>query len=103
MLVLLYYVKGLSPKNTTELKNFLLYTDKKPCYSNYGISLSDIVAFHKNQERRIIMTFGNKVLKYRVALDTKKNLFMAIDANNQANIAYGITITQAVKELKKSI
>jgi len=49
------------------------------------------------------MTFGNKVLKYRVALDTKRNLFMAIDANNQTNIAYGITITQAVKELKKSI
>lgn len=49
------------------------------------------------------MTFGNKVLKYRVALDTEKNLFMAIDANNQANVAYGITITQAVKELKKSI
>lgn len=49
------------------------------------------------------MTFGNKALKYRVALDTEKNLFMAIDATNHANVAYGITITQAVKELKKSI
>ncbi|MHC5228355.1 hypothetical protein ACYSNW_08775 [Enterococcus sp. LJL99] len=48
------------------------------------------------------MTFGTNVLEYRVALDTQKNLFMAIDVNDQSNIAYGITITQAVTELQKS-
>lgn len=49
------------------------------------------------------MTFDNNNLEYRIALDTNRNLFMAIDARNQRKVAYGITIKQAVKELQKSI
>ncbi|MFC0232681.1 hypothetical protein ACFFIF_01585 [Vagococcus entomophilus] len=48
------------------------------------------------------MTYDNKIFQYRVALDTNTQMFMVIDANNQEKIAYGITIEQAVKELKNS-
>ncbi|MGM0124638.1 hypothetical protein IGI37_002032 [Enterococcus sp. AZ194] len=49
------------------------------------------------------MTFTKTNLAYRVAFDSVKNEFIAIDARNEANIAYGITIEEAIKELKKHI
>lgn len=49
------------------------------------------------------MTFDNQLITYRVAFDTKQNLFMAYDAKNSEKFAFGITIEQAVKELHKSI
>jgi len=46
------------------------------------------------------MTFYNTDLQYRVTLDTKLNLFIVKkDANH---FATGITIEQAVQELKKT-
>ncbi|MFV0559478.1 MAG: hypothetical protein ACK5NA_02030 [Enterococcus sp.] len=45
------------------------------------------------------MTFKKTNLEYRVAFDTASNRFMAIDANDDTNVAFGITIEQAVREL----
>ncbi len=47
------------------------------------------------------MTFNNKNLEYRVALDTELNLFIAIDKNNENIFATGTTIENAVQELAK--
>lgn len=38
-------------------------------------------------------------MKYRIQLDTNKNLFIAIDTANQNHRATGITIEQAVEQL----
>ncbi|MFV0558125.1 MAG: hypothetical protein ACK5MW_05760 [Enterococcus sp.] len=48
------------------------------------------------------MTFYNKNLRYRVTLDTKLNLFVVINQENEQHFATGITIERAVQELKKS-
>lgn len=48
------------------------------------------------------MTFHNTELQYRVTLDTDLNIFIAFDKKNANHFAKGITIEQAVKELKKS-
>ncbi|WP_202622718.1 hypothetical protein [Candidatus Enterococcus huntleyi] len=49
------------------------------------------------------MTFTQTNMAYRVAFDTVENKFMAIDANDEAKVAYGVTIEEAIKELKKNI
>ncbi|EOL41876.1 hypothetical protein RV11_GL001540 [Enterococcus phoeniculicola] len=49
------------------------------------------------------MTFTQTNIEYRIAFDTVQNKFMAIDAHDEANFAYGITIEDAIKELKKNI
>ncbi|MGX7420072.1 hypothetical protein ACWOFR_14835 [Carnobacterium gallinarum] len=49
------------------------------------------------------MVFNNNNLKYRIAFDTAKNIFMAIDATDESNVAYGITIEQAIVELKNKL
>ena len=41
-------------------------------------------------------------MQYRVAFDTTSNRFMAIDAQNENNVAFGITIEQAVRALNES-
>ena len=48
------------------------------------------------------MTFYNTDLQYRVTLDTKLNLFIAFDKKDANHFATGITIEQAVQELKKT-
>ncbi|WP_314209075.1 hypothetical protein [Vagococcus salmoninarum] len=48
------------------------------------------------------MTFGNNTLQYGIALDTAKQVFMAYDPENPSKIGYGITIEQAIAELKKN-
>lgn len=47
------------------------------------------------------MTFYNTDLQYRVTLDTKLNLFIVFDKKDANHFATGITIEQAVQELKK--
>ncbi len=46
------------------------------------------------------MTFTNTVLEYRIALNTQTQVFMAIDALNPEKVGYGVTIEQAIHELK---
>ena len=48
------------------------------------------------------MTFYNKDIQYRLTLDTDLNLFVVFDKENTNHVATGVTIEQAVKELKKS-
>lgn len=48
------------------------------------------------------MTFYNKDLQYRVTLNTDLNLFVVFDKTNENRVATGVTIEQAVQELKKS-
>ena len=48
------------------------------------------------------MTFYNKDIQYRVTLDTDLNLFVVFDKENTNNVATGVTIEQAVQDLKKS-
>ncbi|MDA3973226.1 hypothetical protein PF023_04135 [Enterococcus thailandicus] len=48
------------------------------------------------------MTFNKTNMTYRVAFDTSTNRFMAIDAKNDHNVAFGITIEQAVRALHES-
>ncbi|WP_288322594.1 hypothetical protein [uncultured Enterococcus sp.] len=48
------------------------------------------------------MTFTKINIEYRVAFDTVSNQFMAIDATNENNVAFGITIEQAVRALNES-
>ncbi|MBO1306163.1 hypothetical protein JZO70_08325 [Enterococcus sp. 669A] len=47
------------------------------------------------------MTFYNTELKYRVTLDTELNVFVVINQDNADQFATGVTIEQAVQELKK--
>ena len=47
------------------------------------------------------MTFTKTNMKYRVAFDTTTKQFMAIDASNDKNVAFGITIEQAVRALNE--
>lgn len=46
------------------------------------------------------MTFYNKDIQYRVTLDTDLNLFVVFDKENTNHVATGVTIEQAVQELK---
>ncbi|MBL1226975.1 hypothetical protein I6N96_04200 [Enterococcus sp. BWM-S5] len=48
------------------------------------------------------MTFKTNNVSYRVAFDTKNNIFMVYDANDHNKVAYGITIKQAVRQLKET-
>lgn len=48
------------------------------------------------------MTFTKTNMTYRIAFDTTTNQFMAIDASNENNVAFGITIEQAVRALNES-
>lgn len=48
------------------------------------------------------MTFYNTELQYRVTLDTKLNLFVVFNKNNENHFATGVTIEQAVQKLNKS-
>lgn len=49
------------------------------------------------------MTFYNKNLQYRVTLNTDLNLFIVFEKDNANHVATGVTIEQAVQELKKSL
>ncbi|MDY4308023.1 hypothetical protein SNF32_15460 [Enterococcus mundtii] len=46
------------------------------------------------------MTFYNKELQYRVTLNTDLNLFVVFDKEDSNRVATGVTIEQAVQELK---
>lgn len=46
------------------------------------------------------MTYTKANIEYRVAFDTTTNRFMAIQADNDRNVAYGVTIEEAVRNLK---
>ena len=46
------------------------------------------------------MKFTETELTYRVAFDTKSNRFMAINAQDETHIAYGVTIEEAVRNLR---
>lgn len=73
------------------------------CYNSYGISLSTYRCLStEQQERRMTMTFYNKELQYRVTLNTDLNLFVVFDKEDSNRVATGVTIEQAVQELKKS-
>lgn len=39
-------------------------------------------------------------MTYRLQLDTKKQLFIAIDVENQRNVGVGTTVEKAVADLK---
>lgn len=47
------------------------------------------------------MTFYNTELKYRVTLNTDLNLFIVFNEADVNQFATGVTIEQAVQELKK--
>ncbi|MBV7391681.1 MULTISPECIES: hypothetical protein [Enterococcus] len=47
------------------------------------------------------MTFYNTELKYRVTLNTDLNLFIVFNEADANQFATGVTIEQAVQELKK--
>lgn len=49
------------------------------------------------------MVFNNQNFQYRITLDTKENLFIAIDANNEMNTATGATIEEATMTLKNQL
>ena len=68
-----------------------------------GISLSTYRCLSlKLTERRMTMTFYNKELQYRVTLNNDLNLFVVFDKTDSNRVATGVTIEQAVQELKKS-
>lgn len=46
------------------------------------------------------MTYTGTELTYRVVFDTDSNRFMAIDAYDETRVAYGITIEEAVRNLR---
>lgn len=46
------------------------------------------------------MTFTKENLSYRIAFDTTSNKFMAIDSKNDQHVAYGVTIEEAIRNLK---
>lgn len=46
------------------------------------------------------MTYKTKNVQYRIQLDTTKNIFIVIDAQNEKNTATGNTIEQAIAQLK---
>ena len=48
------------------------------------------------------MTFTKTNMQYRVAFDTTPTRFMAIDAQNENNVAFGITLEQAIPGLNES-
>lgn len=45
------------------------------------------------------MTFTTLELQYRIAFDSESNRFLAIEVNNEENVAYGVTIEQAIVAL----
>lgn len=47
----------------------------------------------------ILMTYQKTGFTYRIAFDTKENLFIAYNANNENQFAYGVTIEEAVAAL----
>lgn len=49
------------------------------------------------------MIFDNTQFKYRIALNTATQIFIAYDANDNSKFGYGITIERAVEALKKII
>ncbi|HFM7769678.1 TPA: hypothetical protein ACHAFC_002433, partial [Enterococcus faecium] len=69
----------------------------------WNFVINAFVAFQQVfKERRMAMTFYNKDIQYRVTLDTDLNLFVVFDKENTNHVATGVTIEQAVQELKKS-
>ena len=58
-----------------------------------------MVAADNKKKGGITMTFTKENLEYRIAFDTQTNQFMAIDNKNEAHVAYGITIEEAIKKL----
>ncbi|MEN2253691.1 hypothetical protein AAH988_13115 [Enterococcus lactis] len=48
------------------------------------------------------MTFTKTNMQNRVACDTTTNRFLAIDAENENTVPFGITIEQAVRALNES-
>ena len=55
-----------------------------------------------HKERRMIITFDNTNMQYRVTLNTDLNLFIVFDKNDQNHVATGVTIEKAVQELQKN-
>ncbi|WP_164709461.1 hypothetical protein [Enterococcus mediterraneensis] len=47
------------------------------------------------------MTFTKTNIEYRIAFDTASNRFMAIDVLDDSNIAYGVTIEEAIRNLHR--
>ena len=43
---------------------------------------------------------GDGIMQYRIQLDTKNQLFVAIDAHDQNHFGTGRTIEQAIHQLK---
>ncbi len=48
------------------------------------------------------MTFTKVAIEYRIAFDSVKNEFLAIDAHNENHVASGVTIEQAITNLKNA-
>ena len=48
------------------------------------------------------MTFTKAAIEYRIAFDSVKNEFLAIDAHNENHVASGVTIEQAITNLKNA-
>ncbi|WP_303219001.1 hypothetical protein [Enterococcus asini] len=46
------------------------------------------------------MTYTANDVTYRIAFDTENNHFLAIDAHNEARVATGVTIEEAVRNLR---
>lgn len=46
------------------------------------------------------MTYTANDVTYRIAFDTESNHFLAIDAQNEARVATGVTIEEAVRNLR---
>ena len=57
---------------------------------------------HEKTDDAKLVICSKVYMQYRVAFDTTSNRFMAIDAQNENNVAFGITIEQAVLALNES-
>lgn len=46
------------------------------------------------------MTYTAHDVTYRIAFDTEQNHFLAIDAHNEERVAIGVTIEEALRNLR---
>ena len=73
-------------------------TKDDPEYLKFRMPIQDCLHSH-------LTTFwykngGDGIMQYRIQLDTKNQLFVAIDAHDQNHFGTGRTIEQAIHQLK---
>ena len=69
-------------------------------FSLDNCSIIDNVGFSHITQNQTIVNGGDGIMQYRIQLDTKNQLFVAIDAHDQNHFGTGRTIEQAIHNLK---